>query len=469
MLTAIIFGAIFLAVFGAMSSFVLVQNRSATENTGKSEGLAIAEAGLEYYKWHLAHFPSDLQNGTGQPGPYTVTYTDPETGTAAGSYKLSIVGNTSCNQTTSIDITSKGVPADGSGSATLVARYAKPTVAQYAYILNDSVWAGADRVIYGPYHSNGGIRMDATTNSSVTSSLSSWSCTSSFGCSPTQTEPGVFGTGANPNLWNYPTPQVDFNSISANFSTLKSIAQSSGMYFPRVSSGTSGLQANRGYHLVFNSDGTVTITEVRSEKNVPSIPIDNPSQSTLQDDYSLKVGEATNGTTVISPTCGLIFVEDNVWIEGQIPNQVTVVAANVTTPGVTPNVYLPGNITYTNTSGISGLTVISQNDILITPDSPQNMTLNGVFIAQGGAFGRNLYDCNESPYNIEGTLTIHGTTVSNKRTGTKWTYSGFGCGNNQISGYTTRTDSFDRQLSTNPPPFTPAISTQYEFVDWRQQ
>ena len=182
MLLAVVFGAIFVSVLGALASTVLVQNRSEIANIGKSEGLGIAEAGLEYYRWHLAHFPTDLQNGTGQAGPYAVPYNDPESG-QAGTAHLTIVGNKSCNQITSIDITSKGIPTDGTGSATLVARYALPTVAQYSYVLNSSVWAGSDRVIYGPYHSNGGIRMDGTANSSVTSSLSTWTCTSSFGCS----------------------------------------------------------------------------------------------------------------------------------------------------------------------------------------------------------------------------------------------------------------------------------------------
>lgn len=473
MLVALVFGSIFIGVLYALSSFLLAQNRQEIEISGQSEGVSIAEAGLEYYRWHLAHFPTDLQNGTGHAGPYTITYKDPE-GSTAGSINLSIVGNTACGQLTSIDLTSKGTPSDNTGSATLFARYAKPTVAQYSYILNDSVWAGADRTILGPYHSNGGIRMDGTANAPVTSSLSTWTCTSSFGCSYNQTQPGVFGAGPNQNLWSYPTPQVDFSAIQANFSTLKTTAQSSGLYFARISSGSSGSNAGKGYHLIFNSNGTVTVKKVTKETNTPSIPIDDSSETDLEDDYTLINTESTYGTYTIPSSCGLIYVEDNAWIEGTIPSRVTVVAANVTTAGVAPNIMLPNNITYSNASGVSGLTAIAENDVLITPDSPTNMNISGVFIAQSGAFGRNMYTCTESPYDINGTLTIHGTTVSNKRTGTQWTYPGsyYGCGlfsGTQTSGYTTRVDAFDRQLSTNPPPFTPTVSTQYQFVDWRQK
>jgi hypothetical protein len=475
MLLAIVFGAIFVTVLGALASVVLSQNRSQVASIGRSKGLGMAESGLEYYRWHLAHYPTDLQNGTGAAGPYVLPYNDPEGG-SIGTITLSIAGKTSCGQITSIDITSKGTPSDGSNSATtLVARYAKPTVAQSSYVLNSSVWAGSDRIISGPYHSNGGIRMDGTANAPVTSSLSTWLCTSSFGCGSSSIQNGVFGAGPNQTLWSYPTPQVDFAAIAANFATLKTTAQGSGQYYARISSGVTGNNGNRGYHLIFNADSTVTVKKVLTETNVPSFPVDNSSAGSPQPDYTLIAGggETTLGTYPISATCGLIYVEDNTWIEGVITGQVTVVAANVVTAGVTPNIMLKNNITYSNPSGVSGLTVIAANDVLITPDSPFNMNLSGVFVAQGGAFGRNyygedptgsFYTCPNS-YEPRGTLTIHGTTVSNKRTGTKW-MNGCPAGD---AGYQTRIDAFDRQLSTNPPPFTPVLSNTFQFVDWRQQ
>jgi hypothetical protein len=471
-LLALVFGTIFVTVLGALASSVLSHNRSVFNTTARSEGVTIAEAGLEYYRWHLAHLPNDLQNGTGQPGPYSIPYQDPE-GSQAGTIALGITGNKSCNTLTSIDITSKGTPTDmPAASATLIARYAKPTVALYSYVLNSSDWADSGRTINGPYHTNVGVRMDGTANSSVTSSLSTWNCSASFGCSPTVSKPGVWGTGPNQTLWSFPTPQVDFTAIAADFTTLKTTAQNTtgALYFPRVSTGTTGVSAGKGYHLIFNANGTVTVSKVTSETNVPSIPISNPAAPGLQPDYALIASETPVGTYAVSTDCGLIFVEDNTWIEGVIPSEVTVVAANVTTAGISPDIYLPNNITYSNTSGISGLTAIASNDVLITPNSPTNMTINGVFVAQSGSLGRNLYVCTTSPYDIKNTLTIHGTTVANKRSDTSWTYSGYGCGGGtKVSGYATRVDAFDRQLSTNPPPFTPNTSATYQFVDWHQQ
>lgn len=462
MLMAIVFGAVFLTVLGALTSFVLTENKLQTSNTNKNRGLAIAEAGIEYYKWHLAHFPNDLQNGTGSAGPYTITYNDPE-GSQAGIISLKVTGNNACGIATSVDLESKGTPTGGTQSATIYAKYARPTVAQYSYIVNDTVWAGSDRIINGPYHSNGGIRMDGTANANVTSSLSTWSCTSSYGCAPTATKPGVFGAGPNQSLWSYPTPQVDFSAISADFSTLKTTAQAQGLYFARYSSGNGGVSFYKGYHLVFNADNTVTVYKVGSEyNNNIDAAIDGSSDTS---DYTQIKNETLDGTYAIPSGCRLIYVEDHAWIEGTLASKVTVVSADTIHTGVAPNVMLPDNITYTTTNGTVGLTVIAEKNILITPDAPNDMTLNGIFIAQGGAFGRNLYDC-PGTFEPRGTLTMYGTTVSNKRTGTKWMN---GCGNGDDAGFQTRIDSYDRKLSTDPPPFTPYTSSDYKFVDWRQK
>lgn len=462
MLLALVFGAVFLTVLGALSSVTLVQNRVQNASTGRVKALALAEAGLEYYRWFLAHHPGDLTNGTGAAGPYVIPYNDPEGG-AVGTISLNVTGASYCGQAGAIDISSTGIPDDESNvTRTIHARYAQPTVAQFSYILNDSVWAGADRIINGPYHSNGGIRMDGTANAPVTSSLSSWLCTSSFGCSPNQTVTGVFGAGPNSELWDYPTPQVDFAGISADFSSLKTIANASGRYVPRYS--TSG-NPSVGYRLTFNSGGTVTVRRVTGTTQLNVVPVNSADAAT---DRALSGTENAYATYTLPSGCGLIFVEDNVWLEGVITGKVTVVAANVTTTGVAPSVVLKGNITYANTD--SGLTVLSEHDVLVAPDSPQNMTLNGVFIAQDGAFGRNLYrnssnnNCNAT-YEPRTSLTIHGTTVSNKRTGTKWIN---GCSTGD-AGYQSRVDAYDRTLATDPPPFTPIVSSDYQFVDWREE
>jgi hypothetical protein len=271
----------------------------------------------------------------------------------------------------------------------------------------------------------------------------------------------VWGAGTPTNLWSYPKPQVDFAAISANFGSLKTTANASGQFFATYGSATA---VGRGYHLIFNSDGTLTVKRVSAVyTNLDSVPVYDSSGG-AENDYTRIKTEATLGTYTLPADCGLIFVEDNIWVEGTITRKITLVAADVTNSGVVPDVVLLNNITYQAYDGSDGLTLIAEGNVLISPESPQSMTLNGIFIAQTGAFGRNLYDC-PSSYEPRGTLTILGTTVSNKRTGTKWMN---GCGGSD-AGYQVRIDSYDRRLATDPPAFTPYTTTDYKFVDWREK
>ena len=53
----------------ALSGFVLAQNRAQDVTRQRSKAVTVAEAGLEYYRWFLSHFPGDTTNGTGHAGP----------------------------------------------------------------------------------------------------------------------------------------------------------------------------------------------------------------------------------------------------------------------------------------------------------------------------------------------------------------------------------------------------------------
>lgn len=486
MLLALVFGAVFLAALSGLTLFVLSENRLQSRGTASAEALSLAEAGLEYYRWYLAHYPDDAQSS------YQFDYQDPEGG-AAGTVTLEINGNRSCGALTSVDIRSTGEPAGTQDvSKTLSARYARPSVGTFSYILNDSVWAGADRIILGPYHSNGGIRMDGSANAPVTSSVESWLCDGSaggYGCTGASgnpspgMKPGVFGAASNQELWSYPTPQVSFEQMEADFGALRTTSQEYGIYYPRYSSGTNtgNVAYWRGYHVVFNANNTVTIRRVQTPQSLSLAGRINSEDAASDWARFTSGGYASSFTTAgrennpgetcssgvctvpIPEDCGLLFFEDHIWVEGTIPSKVTLVAAIPGEPVGTRNAYLRNNITYVSQDGSSGLTLIAARNVLISPDSPQDMMLNGIFIARGGAFGRNYYGA-ATQYEPRGTLTILGTTVSNKRTGTRW------CGATDCpGGYQVRIDSYDRRIATDPPPFTPVVSNDYQFVDWREE
>lgn len=460
---------VFAAVFGlsvsALTSFIFSQAKLSSSKEVREQALNIAEAGLEYYHWFLTHNPTDLQDGTGAAGPYVHTYNDPETG-EIGSFSLEITENESCSETQSIDITATGTAnADPRFTRTLFGRHAAPSVAEYAYIIGSDVWAGSDRNITGPYHSNGAVRMDGTNNSTVTSSLATWTCPGgSFGCSSTQTVNGVFGDGPNSTLWQYPVSTINFDDMASDFSNLKSKAISSGIYLAPYGTteeyyfnyyGGPSYAAKNGYHLIFNNDGTVDIYQVTSTGGYWGYRTGIGYSA----DYHIITGESFIERRTIPTNCSVIFVEDKVWIEGTVKGKVTVVAADLINVSYEPDVIIRDDIDYSTQDGSDGLTVISEFGIYIPPQSPDNLSIKGIFVAQGDRFGRPGYGGD-----IKTQLTIHGSIVSRERVGTSW-----GSGGVTTSGYQNRDNSYDRLQTTNPPPFTPAHTTSQQYILWQEQ
>ena len=74
----------------------------------RESAFQIAEAGIDYYQWHLIEFPSDYQDGTGAPPPmggYVHTYTDYDTQQAIGQFSLTITAPTQGETATTIQST----------------------------------------------------------------------------------------------------------------------------------------------------------------------------------------------------------------------------------------------------------------------------------------------------------------------------------------------------------------------------
>ncbi len=468
LILVIVFGAIFFTMVTGFLGYVITQYRSQEVRIQKELAREIAEAGLNYYKWFLAHYPGDVTNGTGLPGPYTMQFDDPELG-RIGEFDIALQSTAYCGAVSAINITATGrTDKMPNLERTVFGRYARPTVAEYSFIINADVWAGSNLSIIGPYHSNGGIRMDGTNNSTVSSQQASWTCTSSFGCSPSGTRDGVFTTTANPNtaLFNFPSVPINFTGLSVNLSDMRTRAiNNGGLRFA-----ASGAQ---GYNIEFKSNGTIDVYRVNSTIAHRGM-ITVGSTNTWQNENNIINARSFVGNYTIPTTCPLIFVEDKVWLEGVVNQKVTIAAANPTIPGSTHSIILQDNISYTSTS-TSGLLAIAEQDVLIGVDVPDDMSLSGIFIAQNGRFGRNFY-CESTtycatgdrlptayrPYAFRDSLTMTGTIVSNGRVGTKWM-----SGTTWSSGFDDRFNTYDRNLVDNPPPLTPNTSDDYKFVEWR--
>lgn len=478
-LLVLVFMGIFLFLLGTILSYVLTQGRYGRALYAREQAVNIAEAGLEYYRWFLAHNPQIMVNGAGLVSPAQYDVPDPEGGTV-GEAEVTATLNTSCGVVQSADLVSVGT-AEISPlfTRTLRARYMRPSVAEYSNIINANVWAGADRNITGSYHSNGGIRMDGTNNSIVSSAVSTWSCTSSFGCSPTQSKPGVFGAGSGSALWQFPAASFNFAGISTDFPSLQTYASNDGIKLNPTNVRVDGVQQGgtfssvggsdqRGFHIILNADDTIDVYRVTGTTGVYAQRIDNIG--TWVTDYHIISNQTYLGRYTIPSDCRVIFAQAKVWLDGTVGSKVTVVAAD--TGSFSPDIILSNNIIYASGTGSSGLTAVAERSILIPLNSPDVMTIRGVFVAQNGYVGRNFYQQGGSQgvpssynsYVIQSSLTTIGSVISNNRVGTKWS-----CGGSTCSGYQNRVDTYDRLLAFDPPPFTPAASPDYKLVLWREQ
>ena len=454
----LVFGGIFLILLGGLFSFILFQLRQTTKKAAWNEALHIAEAGIDYYKWCLNNEAQDQCE-------LNKEYFDSE-GNSVGEFFLEAFPRTSCGEVIETEIYSTGWTNNFPNTERKIrALYARPSVAKYAYLLNDNVWAGSDRELRGLYHSNGGIRMDGENQSLVSSKQSEWICTSSFGCDSCPTSdgcrveldkcycPGVFTTTGNsdPDLFEFPTTSFDFEGITVDLARMKDTAQVSGIYLPPSADINS--QAD-GYHVRFNNNGTFEvwiITELGSDWAY-SI------EEGWHDDYFRIESEYLYNTYSIDYFCPIIFIEDNLWVEGEIKGKVTIASVDLITANKDTDVVLPNDIDYTIKDGSDGFALISQRSILISPSSSDQMELRGIFIAQKGHFGRNHYSGN-----IKEKLEITGSVVSNGRVGTRWN-----SGSQVVSGYLKRENYIDSKLIYSPPSFVPYISPDFKIIDWEE-
>jgi hypothetical protein len=449
----LVFGSLFFIVVSSFVGYVVTQNQLVNFRYEQQRATDIAEAGLNYYKWYLAHYPGDVTNGTGLPGPYVHQYKDPE-GSFIGEFSLDVASSTYCGEITAIDVSSTAhTYANPDAQATVRGRYARPSVASYYSITNTNVWYSSAGTVNGPIHSNQGVRMDKAHNSVVSSGLTDWSCGSAFGCSPTTTVDGVYTTSAlsNPALFSFPAAPIDFGGVTLDLTNLQDKAQNDGgLYF--------GPSTKQGYHLIFKPGNIVEVRRVNSKENEP------PGYAWGLYMNILK-GTSLVGNYAINPSCPVIFVEDQVWIEGEINGKVTIAAADVDTVGEDPSVIINNNLTYGSPD--SGLLVVAEYDVLIGLTVPDDMILNGIFVAQTGKFGRNFYDTSMpnswEEYILRNSLTVNGSIISANQPGYNYTASGV-----LTSGFDTVTSSYDINQVYDPPPFTPYTSDVYSFFNWRQ-
>ncbi len=501
--------AISIIIFAASSVIDLTLGDALRTNKNQLS-LNIADAGVNYYLWHMSHAGADFQDGNtggstivggefdGFYGPYEHEYKD-DNGNTVGKYTLYIKPK-SAGSTVAI-VRSVGESVDGKYTRTVEAEIGAPSFASYGLLTNSAVYFGATGSVNGPVHSNVGMRLDApNSGGDATSANTTYTPGTSLGGTTNSSQhPGVWCNGGtncasrnttkNNGTWRYPVPSIDFNSVTGEICNIKkkafeanastaSLATSptacNTTSVARTSSYIPHYQATygrwRGYLIELNTNGTYNLYGVSNE----TYNYTNNSNYTYQ--WQTALSETLIQSNIVIPEPSVIFVEDNVWVRTNptFNGRVTIAAARLTgSSSDKANVVIADDIRYSTKNGQDVIGIIAENNILIAPyaaprpsDSGFPFEIQAALIAKDGFVGvsdtygsgnRDYPYWNDSnkKYIYYGSNAVFGVPVSLRT------------GGSDSDGFQYRETTYDFNLLYAPPPSFPITST-YDILKWRE-
>lgn len=473
LIPVIIFSGIALVIMGGIMKWTKTTIEANRQLIVREKAIQLAESGIDYYRWHLAHSQTDYQDGTGVAGPYIHQVFDKD-GNVTGEFSLTItppiIGSTK------VRIESTGTPASSTIHRKIRVEMAIPSLAKYAVAANDVMRFGEGTEVFGPVHSNKGIRFDGLIHNLITSALSSyddpdhdeWGTDKAEFAIHTHVNPPP-SSGINdsyrplempPNPVpsradifqvgrQFPVPAVDFTGLTNNLANIKSAAVGGGRYFAASDS--------QGYKITLNTDDTFTVRKVTSQYSDSNCS--NPGNQTGWGLWS--VNDASAIGTYPIPANGLIFVEDNVWVEGAINSaRVTIAAGRFPdSPSTRPQLTVNNDLTYTNYDGTDVIALISQGNLNVGLVSDTSLRIDAALVSQNGRVGRYYYESDCSPYHIRSSITLYGMIATSIRYGFAYT---------DDTGYQDRNIIYDANLLYGPPPSFPLTSDKYEILSWEE-
>lgn len=479
--------AIVSIILTSLLTYVSSQLNYSNDRVERERAFQIAEAGVYYYRWYLAHQvstrnPQQLsdfwqnEDPIGVDSPYEAEFKDPEGG-GIGRYMLE-VERPALGSTIVIVKSTGWTYAKPTAKRIVQVRFRRPSWSEYVVLANDNMRFGQGTTIVGKIHSNKGIRFDAIATNIVSSSLPQYDdpdhCEVAWRwvngnqvCDFSKDEFGVHthvnvppGSGVNesfraseappnpipsrPDVFQsgriFPASQMDFGSVVSDISFMRSQAN--------VKYDNTG----KGRFIKLYANGTMDVCKVNSI-NALTNSISNFSKNSGSGTCNSCSGTCL--TNLAIPNNGIIFVANNIWLEGTINNKkITIVAAELSDEpgylGGNKNVYLgTNNLLYTNSDGRDIIGIIAQKDIEVIRNSLTNLTIDAALLAKDGRVGRLYYDGIR-----KNSITINGSITTNLRYGFAYTDN---------TGYDIRNLNFDNNLLYFPPPYFPT-GTEY-FID----
>src|SRR3989344_4873087 len=167
------------------------------------------------------------------------------------------------------------------------------------------------------------------------------------------------------------------------------------------------------------------------------------------------------------PANGLMFLEDNIWVRGQIDTaRLTIASARFPdSPSTRSSITVNSNLLYTNYDGQDVISLIAQKNINIGLYSDDTLRVDSALMAQNGRVGRyyyapKYYTWNRCyPYDKRSAITSYGMIGSYQRYGFAYTDG---------TGYQTRNLIYDVNLLYGPPPSFPLTTDTYQTISWEE-
>lgn len=479
----------FSLVFIAVGTVITTNLSLLSSNIASQRAFNIAEAGINYYLWHLSHNPGDVKDGYTGPmtpdpvrgyGPFTRTFLDAnrkETG------KFTLWIKPASNDSTRVTVRSTGEANGSTRQRTIEADLGAPSFARYAVVADKPLWFGKDEAASGAIHSNVGVKMDGPSDSDVTASRETYTPGTDWGgTSSTSVHPGVWCNTSiatcntrDKSGWRPlaaagtpPVPQIDFNQVSGKLCDMKRIAAPSvancAFEMPSVTgsdNGTYGLVPNTSYlaqikkyakscnkcaysYVVDDAPTVGYLVEFTGPQKINIYTVANESDmpTTSSYTYTNALTRTLVNQNVDFPLSGVLFAEGNVWVAAKpgvkIDGRLTIAAARLGST-VDARIVMASPLEYAQRDGSDVLGLVSEGDVQLAPYAPPNdgeitFKLNASILTQSGKVGyRYIYESSaKTGYTSKGwsrpnqTLEFYGSVGTRGELTWNW-FTGTGC------------------------------------------
>lgn len=372
-----------------LSTMLIILAGSLTTNArsqeGRTKALHAADAGLNAYLFELRRNPTYFVGST-TIGPttlgdtiWTVTATPP-----VGSAPLLLTATGSVPSLNTVRVVKATV------------RF--PTYADYMFLADADINIGSDAVIDGKVRTNGNL-------------VNSGTITGESYAYGTITGAGSFGGTKHPNQ-----AKVNFASVSTDMSAMKTVAIAASSYFASAT-------GQVGYQVLLQG----------SNAQIRKVTAVNSSTGALTT-AAIK--------TIAIPSSGVIFFDQDVWLEGNYGAMVTVASSK--------NIYIPNNLVPTTSGALFTCGVVANQSVIVPTwysAMPSVMNIEAALLAQTGT----VYGDLKTGYK-KSKITILGSMA----------YSDYGyfaqySGNTVTAGFNDREYTYAPRLDINPPPFYPQL------------